>query len=139
MKALSIKQPWAWAILHAGKDVENRDWPTLGRGRIALHASAGMTRSEYLEFLEVYGRIVESGAVDVTVPDSADLERGAIIATFNLVGCVKYSPSPWFFGKYGFVLEDVTPLPEPIPCSGKLGFWEVPTGIVEQINEALKR
>jgi len=23
MKALSIKQPWVWAILHAGKDVEN--------------------------------------------------------------------------------------------------------------------
>ena len=28
MKALSIRQPWAWAILHAGKDIENRDWRT---------------------------------------------------------------------------------------------------------------
>ena len=26
MKALSIRQPWAWLILHAGKDIENRDW-----------------------------------------------------------------------------------------------------------------
>lgn len=26
--ALSIRQPWAWAILHAGKDIENRDWHT---------------------------------------------------------------------------------------------------------------
>ena len=25
--ALSIRQPWAWAILHAGKDVENRSEP----------------------------------------------------------------------------------------------------------------
>src|SRR5271166_5383927 len=24
MLALSIRQPWAWAIIHAGKDVENR-------------------------------------------------------------------------------------------------------------------
>ena len=28
MKALTIKQPWAWAIIHAGKDIENRDWVT---------------------------------------------------------------------------------------------------------------
>ncbi len=24
MLALSIRQPWAWAVIHAGKDVENR-------------------------------------------------------------------------------------------------------------------
>ena len=28
MKALSIRPPWAWAILHAAKDVENRTWKT---------------------------------------------------------------------------------------------------------------
>ena len=33
MKALSVKQPWAWAIFH-GKDVENRDWPTNVRGPV---------------------------------------------------------------------------------------------------------
>ena len=24
MKALTVQQPWAWAIIHAGKTVENR-------------------------------------------------------------------------------------------------------------------
>ncbi|MDD5394961.1 MAG: ASCH domain-containing protein [Thiothrix sp.] len=38
MKALSIQQPWAWAILNAGKDIENRDWYTPVRGRILIHA-----------------------------------------------------------------------------------------------------
>jgi len=47
MKALTIRQPWAWAIFHAGKDIENRDWPTRLRGRIAIHAAKGMTRDEY--------------------------------------------------------------------------------------------
>lgn len=28
--ALSIRQPWAWAILCAGKDIENRSWPVQG-------------------------------------------------------------------------------------------------------------
>jgi hypothetical protein len=37
MKALSVRAPWWWAILH-GKPVENRDWYTNMRGRIYLHA-----------------------------------------------------------------------------------------------------
>jgi hypothetical protein len=45
--ALSIRQPWAWLILHAGKDIENRDWPTKYRGPFLIHASKGMTRDEY--------------------------------------------------------------------------------------------
>ncbi len=39
MKALSLRQPWAWAILHAGKRIENRDWGTAYRGPLLLHAS----------------------------------------------------------------------------------------------------
>lgn len=34
MKALSIRQPWAWLILHAGKDIENRVWQTRFRGEL---------------------------------------------------------------------------------------------------------
>lgn len=42
MKALSIRQPWAWAILHAGKRIENRDWAGCAfRGPLLLHASKG--------------------------------------------------------------------------------------------------
>ena len=57
-KALSVRQPWAWAILHAGKDVENRSAAALRHMRIepfssiALHASKGMTRDEYEEAAE---------------------------------------------------------------------------------------
>lgn len=43
MKALSIRQPWAWLILHGGKDIENRSWNTNFRGRFLIHAAAGMT------------------------------------------------------------------------------------------------
>jgi len=40
--ALSLRQPWAWAILHAGKRIENRlAWRSCTyRGPIILHASA---------------------------------------------------------------------------------------------------
>ena len=39
MKALSIRQPWIWAMFHLGKDVENRTWSTGVRERVMLHAS----------------------------------------------------------------------------------------------------
>ncbi len=48
MKALSIKQPWAWAILNAGKDIENRNWKTNFRGKFYIHASKKFDKSGYL-------------------------------------------------------------------------------------------
>jgi len=49
LPVLSIRQPWAWAIVHAGKDIENRNWPTRFRGRFLIHAAKGCTREEYLD------------------------------------------------------------------------------------------
>ena len=39
MKAISIKQPWAWLIISGYKTVENRKWYTAHRGDILIHAS----------------------------------------------------------------------------------------------------
>lgn len=30
--ALSVRQPWAWAIIFAGKDIENRSWQAVNHG-----------------------------------------------------------------------------------------------------------
>lgn len=40
MRILTLWRPWAWAIIHAGKDVENRQRNAAGsyRGPIAIHA-----------------------------------------------------------------------------------------------------
>ncbi|WP_206002040.1 ASCH domain-containing protein [Paraburkholderia aromaticivorans] len=40
MKALSIRQPWAWLIVKGHKDIENRTWSTRFRGRVLIHAGA---------------------------------------------------------------------------------------------------
>lgn len=137
MKALSIRQPWVWAVLHAGKPVENRCWSTRYRGPILLHASAGMTRAEYGDFLVDYQNI-EMGHRDfvdpthsrfgkethVDVPAFEELPRGGIVGKARIVDCVTEHPSPWFFGQFGFVLEDVEPLPFR-PLKGSLGLFEV--------------
>lgn len=36
---ITLRQPWAWAIFHAGKDIENRDSRTNFRGRVCFHVA----------------------------------------------------------------------------------------------------
>lgn len=119
--ALSVRQPWAWAIIHGGKDVENRDWrrPNPGltfRGDVCIHASAGMTQSEYRTAADFMARI----AVDC--PPPADLLRGGIIGVVDIVDIDKHIDSPWFFGRLGLVLRAARSV-EFIPCAGALGFF----------------
>lgn len=123
--ALSIRQPWAWAILHAGKDIENRSWSTSFRGPVCIHASKGMTKGEFEEFVECSRQIHRLGLwdKDVWVPPPNDLPRGGIVGVAEVTGCVNMSGSPWFFGTWGFVIENARPI-DFIPCKGALGFFE---------------
>lgn len=121
-RALSVRQPWAWAIIFAGKDVENRSWQAVKhglhvRGRIAIHAAKGMTRHEYESAADFMRTI------DVECPPARDLWRGMIIGFVDVVDVVTESASPWFFGPRGLVLEN----PEsclPTPVSGALGYFD---------------
>ena len=119
--ALSIRQPWAWLIIHAGKDIENRNWPTRFRGRVAIHASKGMTRREYddaLNWVVLNARL----PLDFHEPQFDELQRGGLIGEAEIVDCVTASPSPWFVGEYGFVLRNAKPLPF-VQVKGSLGFF----------------
>lgn len=134
MLALSIRQPWASLIIKAGKDIENRDWPTRVRGRILVHAAKGMTHDEYEDaILFAVGAIRRdprnAGATKTrTLRELGfareDLERGGFVGTVEIVDCVQASESPWFMGRYGFVLRDPQPM-EFVPWKGQLGFFEV--------------
>jgi hypothetical protein len=107
-------------IINAGKDIENRDWPTKVRGRVLIHASKGMTRDEYESAYHTMIRVNRS----LLLPSFVTLERGGIVGSVEIVGCVERSDSPWFFGRYGFVLKDPQRLPFQL-CKGQLGFFNV--------------
>lgn len=119
MKALSIRQPWAWLIVHGHKDIENRSWPTRYRGPVLIHAAKGMTRADY------DGARMLAEAQGVTLPKPEELDRGGIVGRAEIVDCIAESPSPWFFGPHAFVMENAQPLPFR-PAKGALGFF-VPT------------
>lgn len=120
-KALSVRQPWAWAIMHGGKDIENRSWQAVNhgltvRGEIAIHASAGMTKQEYDDAAAFMS------SIGVICPPAIDLCRGALIGAVDVVDVVRSSQSPWFFGPRGLVLRNAKPC-DPIPVKGCLGYF----------------
>lgn len=127
MKAISIRQPWAWAILHGGKDIENRDRRWNLRGRVVIHASATLTRDEIAA--------IEDLARDGWPVPSREAFRtrcmlGALVGTVEIVNCVRGHHSPWFFGLFGLVLREPRPFKTPIPYRGALGVMDVPDGIL---------
>lgn len=120
MMTLSIRQPWAWLILHAGKDIENRTWRTGFRGKFLIHAAKGCTRTEWQEAQD-FARQIRPG---IAVPPIAVIDRGGIVGEAEIIGCMIKHPSPWFCGPYGFLLRNAKPL-EFRPYTGSLGFFDV--------------
>ena len=119
IRALSIKQPYPHHIFHDGKDVENRDWPTKGRGWFIAHA--GVSKSE----------------LDKDDERQMALPRGGVVGMARIVDCVTQMDSNWFFGRYGFVLRDAFALPL-IPCRGALGFFRLEPEICQAVAEAIR-
>jgi hypothetical protein len=117
--ALSVRQPWAWAIIHAGKNVENRSWRTSFRGKVFVHASKSMALRDYDDFC------MAAMTRDMKIPLFQDFHRGGIIGEVEIVDCVSSHGSPWFTGPFGFVLSNPTALSF-IPCNGALRFFELP-------------
>jgi hypothetical protein len=126
MRALSLTQPWAWLVVHGGKDIENRVWNTKHRGAFLIHAAKGMTMDQYDD------AVLFALEVDPTInmPGPRDLERGGIIGATNLYTVIHplrpiemQQRLPWHMPEqFGFVLGDTRPLPF-LPCKGALGFW----------------
>jgi len=132
VKALSIRQPWAWAILHAGKDIENRDWksPWAPSGELLLHASRGCTAEEWRRAADAI-----EGLSGRRPPPLGQLPRGGIVGAFRIVQAVRQSfpTSPWAVpGLVHLHLERVRELPF-VELPGQLGFFEVPPSVVARL------
>jgi hypothetical protein len=119
-RAISIRQPWAWAILNAGKDIENRPRRWSYRGPICIHASLYQIDEGLRSYSCLREDFLDHRQTPPPYPDLDALQRGGIIGTAEIVDCVEDSDSPWFFGRYGLVLRNVQPVPF-IPVKGALG------------------
>jgi len=124
MKALTVRQPYAWAIICAPKsrrkDIENRSQDTRVRGTIAIHAG-----------------LAYEDDTNIVVKEK-DLVFGAIIGVVDIVDVVTEHDSEWFEGEYGYVLKNPRKLPNPIEIRGQLRFWNVPEKVEAEIREQLE-
>ena len=110
-----MRQPFAWAVLHAGKDVENRRWRSRFRGRIILHASRTMDEAA-VNYLREAG-----------FPPPDALPLGAYVGEVTITDCVPLAAcsSRWAFGPWCYLLEQPFAYETPIPGRGQLGFYRV--------------
>jgi hypothetical protein len=143
MKVLSVRQPWAWAIIHGGKDVENRVWETKHRGPLAIHAGKkfDFTREDWNNALsgaygETYWKM--AGGFNQSRPFPGDHPKGAIIGIVDIVDCIPDSAcdNPWKAEGDNFwcwIVENPRPV-EPLPMKGQLGLWTIPDDLLVEVK-----
>lgn len=136
MYALTIRQPWAWAICRAGKDIENRTRPDrrIPGQIVAIHAGQAQDWSGLVAIARARRA---SGQRSQTRIVFAEAPTGAIVAVARFGEPVRESASPWFTGPIGWPLSEVRVLATPIPCRGQRGFWAVPAEIETAIAAQL--
>ena len=129
VKALTVQQPWAWATIYAGKDVENRRWRPCYRGVLLIHAAE---QADLAGPASILWAMKDPDAFGL--PRAAFEARGTIIGQVNLVDVLMDSPSPWALpGWYHWLLEFPEPIDPPIPCRGRQGLWRPPRSVLDRL------
>jgi len=115
VKAVSIRQPWAHAIIYLGKNVENRRWATRHRGPLLVHAAKTIDHAAMR-------------SAHLAGWDLSDMQIGGIIGIVTVAGVEhgpeRDNPNPWYTGPIGWNLRDPEPRPF-YPCRGMPGLFEV--------------
>ena len=144
MKALSGYAEYFYCMARNWKPVENRNWsmfrvngleskdlPT----RIFLHASKTPASKEDIDFIlqtltyQQYEEFAHTdwnkyrGKIFAEITVTEEIVKGQFLPLSDKAK--KAWNSKWFFGKYGFVVEDGVLYKGPIPCRGQLGFFNV--------------
>ncbi len=154
MRVLTVKQPWAWAIVHGGKDVENRV-RSLGpyRGPVAIHAGLRIADGSAWTDPNVEAAMFRADSIPAW-----STTLGAVIGVVDLVDAHRsyecwHKPWKWetadayngdFCSSWAMpdhhhlVLANPRPLPRPIPATGRLGLWRPDDALLAAITEQLR-
>lgn len=118
IRIMTAKQPWAWAIIFAAKDVENRSKQWTYRGRVLVHAGLSVDPAG-VEFLR---------SVGIEPPPEA-LTGGHIVGAVQLDGCTGSSPSKWAIsGQWHHLLSSPEPAVRKVAVRGNLGLTRPAAG-----------
>ena len=119
--ALSVRQPWAWALCAGQKDIENRTWLTDYRGTIWIHAASKPLDPIALQWVAAH--------CHARLPP--DWTTGALIGSVHLTDIAPTSPSPWYIpGHYAWIVTRPRLLRTPIPVRGGRRLFPIATAIL---------
>jgi hypothetical protein len=115
VRALTLHQPWPFAVCTLGKDVENRSWPAPHVNILTLiHA----------------GKEIDKKALSQVPAHTPGLDiRGAVVAVTRIAACHTCAGqcSTWAQpGLWHLKLADTLPLKNPVPATGRQRMW-IPT------------
>ena len=131
LRALSIRQPWAWAIAAGLKRVENRSWRVSYRGPLAIHAARVVETKAYARCAQLAGR-----------PVPPHLATGAVIAVAQLADIVtarELRGDPWAEGVWWcWVLDDVVPIC-PVQCPGHQLLFTLPDDVEQAVLHSTRK
>lgn len=133
MKALSIMQPWAFAICRLGKRIENRTWrasPSLIGTWIAIHAS----KREDVHVDRLFPGYTFGKGAGAACAIVAVATLKAIVTSRD--EAARLGQAEWWAdrpGNVGHFLADVVELRQPIAIAGALSYWQVPDEVARQI------
>jgi hypothetical protein len=115
LKAISIRQPWAWLIVNGYKDIENRIGAAKLRGHVLIQAgqSKSDTSPDARDYIKRKYRVAN-------LPDT--FETGGIVGIAEITDCVQSHRSKWFQGPFGWTLAHARRLPFK-PVKGQLKFF----------------
>ena len=133
MQAISVQQPWAFAIARGGKTVWNQALPTTYRGPLLIHAS-----------MRVDLKACDSPLIQAAGWDPRDplATIGAVIAVADLSHVCSLTLTggacecgPWADrGAHHYHLTAVRAVPRPIVALGPPGLWEPKPSLVTAVN-----
>lgn len=148
-RALSVRQPWAQAIVLGLKDVENRSRLLVSELalpiRIAVHASATFEAGAIRQMRHALLVDDDQAGLLVGAPLSAIIGVVTIVGVDRPLTIDQVAPtidrmSPWWnWDSFGYRLVDPIRFDEPIPSSGMLGLWRLTELHRLKIEDQLRR
>lgn len=119
---LSVIQPWAWALVFAGKEVENRVWRSNYRGRLLIHAPATRLSKANMEWARrELARCARVGLDEI--PE--EFGHSQILGSVELVDCREGKRSRWAQeDSFHWCIEEPRRLATPVEnVQGHLQVW----------------
>lgn len=140
MKAISLWQPWASAMMRGAKRYETRSWSTEYRGDLVICSAKRKPSLEECGDKETYDVAMrEPYGCALCVVNLFDC-RGVewVVSNIGLSHAERelgdYTPG---VGRYAWLTRNLRPLKKPVPVFGRQQLWNLPPEIVTQIKEQL--